>query len=177
MALLESREYREAVDVFEEGLRIARETRALLTLDGEIGGLLALALAGTGEIDRALEVAREAVETSDRRQTRRCGIVARLSLAQVLRVAQGKDATGEIESVLNHVANEVVETGARIYLPRVHEERGELALLKGNLGSFDIEFQIAQELEVEMGVEIHAARLAERLKLESERESEAKSKA
>jgi adenylate cyclase len=173
MALLEAREYRESVDALEEGLRIARETRAFLTFDGELGGLLARALAGAGEIDRALEVAREAVETCDRRQTRRSGIVARLCLSQVLRVAQGKDAADEVESVLNRVAIDVVETGARIYLPRVHEERGELALLKGNYSGFEIEFQIAHELEVEMGVEIHAARLAERLEAESEPESDA----
>ena len=130
--------------------------------------MLARAYLGLGEVDRALEVAREAVETSDKRQTVRCACVARLSLSQVLRAAHGKDAADEIKSVLDRVADDLLDSGANLYMPRLHEERGELALLREDHASFEIEFQAAHELDVEMGSEARARRLAERLESEAE---------
>ncbi len=129
--------------------------------------MLAQAYVGLGEFDRALEVAREAVAVSDRRQTQRCACVARLGLSRALRAAHGKDAIDEIESVLERLAQDVIESGAAVFMPRLHEERGELALLREDYADFDVEFQLAHELAVEMGAETRAARLAERLESEA----------
>ena len=60
-----------------------------------------------------------------------------------------------------------MESAADLYMPRLHEERGELALVRGDRRGFEIEFQAAHELDVEMGAERHAERLAERLELET----------
>ena len=65
-------------------------------------------------------------------------------------------------------ALDVQESGAHLFMPRLHEERGELALLREDHASFEIEFQAAHELDVEMGSEARARRLAERLESEAE---------
>ena len=64
--------------------------------------------------------------------------MARLSLSQALRAAHGKDAADEIDSVLERLAQDVQDSGARLFMPRLHEERGELALLRGDRVGFEI---------------------------------------
>jgi tetratricopeptide (TPR) repeat protein len=126
-------------------------------------GLLAEACAGLGDTARAREAAAEAVAVAEREGVRYASIW--ISLARVLRSTDGLAAEREIEATLGRALELVEETGARIFVPQVHEERAELARLRGDDTTHERELREAHRLYTEMGATGHAKRLAEKLEL------------
>jgi tetratricopeptide (TPR) repeat protein len=122
---------------------------------------LAEACAGLRDTARAREVAAEAVAIADREGVRHAGIP--LSLARVLRSADGLVAEREIEAALDRALELVEETGSRVFVPEVHQERAELARLRGDDATRERELREAHRLYTEMGATGHAERLAREL--------------
>jgi tetratricopeptide (TPR) repeat protein len=119
---------------------------------------LAEACAGLGDTARAREAAAEAVALADREGVRLA--LVPLSLARVLRSADGLAAEREIEAALDRALELIEETGSRVLVPRVHEERAELARLRGDDATRERELREAHRLYTEMGATGHAKRLA-----------------
>ncbi len=72
-------------------------------------------------------------------------------------------AEREIEAALDRTLELVEETGARVFVPEVHEERAELARLRGDDNTCERELREAHRLYTEMGATGHAERLAREL--------------
>jgi len=89
----------------------------------------------------------------------------RLSLARVLRGADGLAAQQEIEAALDRALELIEETDSRVFVPQVHEERAALAQLLGDDATRQRELREAHRLYTEMGATGHAERLAEELGL------------
>ena len=89
---------------------------------------------------------------------------ARLAVAQVLTRAEGPAAAEEIGRALDRAAELVEHSGARLYQPRVHEARAELARVLGDQAERDRELREAHRLYTEMGATGHAQRLAKELR-------------
>jgi class 3 adenylate cyclase/tetratricopeptide (TPR) repeat protein len=119
---------------------------------------LAAARAGLGDHSRAREAAAEAAAIADREGVRHASI--QLSLARVLRSADGLAAEREIEAALDCALGLIEETGSRVFMPEVHEERAELARLRGDDATRERELREAHRLYTEMGATGHAERLA-----------------
>jgi tetratricopeptide (TPR) repeat protein len=124
---------------------------------------LAEACARLGHAARAREVAAEAVAVADRDGVRHGSV--RLSPARVLRMTDGLSAQREIEAALDRALVLIEETGSRVYVPQVREERAELARLRGDEATRERELRDAHRLYTEMGATGHAERLAEKLGL------------
>jgi adenylate cyclase len=152
---------------FEEA-RAALE-HALATRPGSRGrnalalALLAEACARLGETALAREASAEAVAIANREDMRQAQI--QVCLARVLRSADGLAAEQEIEAALDHTLELAQETGARVFVPQVHEERAELARLRGDDATRDHELRMAHRLYTEIGATGHARRLATELGL------------
>jgi predicted ATPase/class 3 adenylate cyclase len=124
---------------------------------------LAEVCAGLGDYARAREAAAEAVAIADREGVRHASI--QISLARVLRSADGLAAEREIEPALDRALELIEETGSRVFMPEVHEERAELARLRGDDTTRERELREAHRLYTEMGATGHAERLARELGL------------
>ncbi len=124
-------------------------------------GFLAEACAGLGDDARAREAAAEAVALADREGVRTP--LQSLSLARVLRSADGLAAEREIEAALDRALELIEETGSRVFVPQVHEERAELARLRGDDATRERELREAHRLYTEMAATGHAERLAKEL--------------
>jgi adenylate cyclase len=159
-AHLGNEESEEARTSLEHALAIAPGYRAQ---NAHVLAHLADACAGLGDYARAREAAAEAVAIADREGVRRASI--QISLARVLRSADGLAAEREIEAALDRALELVEETGSRVFVPEVHEERAQLARLRGDDATRERELREAHRLYTEIGATGHAKRLAEELGL------------
>jgi len=150
----------EARAALEQSLGVSPGSRAQNTA---VLAYLAVACAGLGEPARAREAAAEALAIADREGVRH-GLI-QIPLARVLRSTGGLAAEREIEAALDRALELVEEGGLRAYVPQVHEERAELARLRGDEPTRDRELREAHRLYTEMGATGHAERLAKELSL------------
>jgi tetratricopeptide (TPR) repeat protein len=151
-AHLQREEWAEAIEILDRPYMVLQHSY-----------LLALAYLGKGDAERALALARQQVAAYRAGGALVQEIVAQLTLAQVLRTI---DAAGEREATEASLARAeelVRETGARFYLPQVHEQRGRLARALGQPEDADRELREAQRLYAEIGITHHAERLAREL--------------
>jgi hypothetical protein len=103
-------------------------------------------------------MAREAIAVA--RATGQSEIQAQIALARALRLADGLESGGPISAALGRAEELIEEFGARVYRPRVCEERAELASLRGDAAARARELREAQRLYTEMGATGHAERMA-----------------
>jgi adenylate cyclase len=150
----------EARSALEHALAVSPGSRAQ---DSSVLGYLAEAYAGLGDTPRAREAAAEAVAIADREGVSNVQIP--ISLARARRSAEGLAAEQEIEAALDRALELVEETGSRVFVPPVHEERAELARLRGDEATRERELREAHRLYTEMGATGHAERLARELGL------------
>jgi tetratricopeptide (TPR) repeat protein len=148
----------------EEWQAAARTLEPLQTFGG-IGQLLAQAYLGCGDRDRARSVAEQAVA-----QNRAIGallyeIHALRTLARVLRTIDPARELETIEASLSRAEDLVRETGARLVLPSLHEERAQLARALQRPSDADRELREAHRHYTEIGATGHAKRLAKELEL------------
>jgi tetratricopeptide (TPR) repeat protein len=152
-------EWEDAVKCLETALAIARETGTFLQAEALVLANMADAYRGCGDLDRAIDVAREAVEVARSRSTRMHECRAGLLLGRAL-LARG-DAADLVEAgqALAGALDIVTRTEARGYEPYV---RAELAALAGLRGDDDLrrrEIAHAAALFREIGAEARAAEL------------------
>jgi tetratricopeptide (TPR) repeat protein len=154
-AHLDNGQLEEARAALEHSLAISPGSRAQ---HADLLAPLAEACAGLGDHARAHEAAAESVAIADREGMRHGQI--QVSLARVLRSTDGLAAEREIEAALDRALELIEETGSRVYVPRVHEERAELARLRGDDTTRERELREAHRLYTEMAAAGHAERLA-----------------
>jgi tetratricopeptide (TPR) repeat protein len=148
----------------EEWEEAARTLEPLRTLGG-IGHLLAQAYLGCGDHDRARSVAEQAVSQHRASGALTYEIWALRALACVLWTIDPAREVETIEASLSRAENLVRETGARLHLPSLHEERARLALALQKPSDAERELREVHRLYTEMGATGHAERLARELGL------------
>jgi len=156
-------QWREARDLYEEAISLARERRAALSEVAYIQGRLADACLELGQEGPAREAAEAAVAFYRDHPLWTLEPGAQLALARVLIRTEGADAREQIEAALARVETLVEETGARMWLPFLHERRADLARALGDEAGRERELREAHRLFAEIGAEGHAARLAREL--------------
>jgi tetratricopeptide (TPR) repeat protein len=158
LAQLRNGQLEEARGALEHALAIFPASQAL---NSWVLAQRAEACACLGDTARAREAAAEAVASAEREGVRNALI--QLSLARVLRSADGLAAEREIEAALDRALELVEETGSRAFVPQVHEERAALARLLGDDSTRQRELREAHRLYTEMGATGHTERLAREL--------------
>jgi adenylate cyclase len=146
----------------EEWEEAARTLEPLRTLSGT-GQLLAQAYLGCGDRDRARTLAEQAVARNRAIGALGFEIPALRTLARVLRTIDPAREVETIEASLSRAEDLVRETGARRFLPSLHEERAGLARALQRPSDADRELREAHRLYTEMGATGHAQRLAAEL--------------
>jgi class 3 adenylate cyclase/tetratricopeptide (TPR) repeat protein len=149
----------EAVHALETSLRISRDEDVQRIEQPLILASLADAYLGRSEIERALATASEAIEVSRRLGTRWKEIPAQLSKARALRMRGDEDAAEGATTARREAEELVKETGARVYLPLLSEERAALAALLGDAAARERHLREAHRLYTEIGATGHAERV------------------
>jgi tetratricopeptide (TPR) repeat protein len=158
-ALLLDERFDEAQRVLERGLDYADEGGVRLLRSG-IQGALADALAGLGRVEEAVALANEAIENG---QVVLMMALAHVSRIRALRLRDGLASAPEIESNLDAVAALVEEHGMRGVARAIHEERAQLAKLRGDSEGFQAELGRARDVADELGATGHLERLKREL--------------
>jgi tetratricopeptide (TPR) repeat protein len=158
-------EWNPAVGELEQGLQMARETRACLVFEAHVLVALAQAYLSLGDSGRAGGMVDEAVAVARRRSTKFFECEAQLTRARVLLRAEGAKASADIRAALGEAQRLVEETGGRSQEPLIHEELAELARLNGDESTHERELREAHRLFTEMGAAGHAERLAKEVGL------------
>jgi class 3 adenylate cyclase/tetratricopeptide (TPR) repeat protein len=144
-------EWEDAVRCLEAALAIARETGTFLQAEALVLANMADAYRGCGDLDRAIDVAREAVEVARSRRTRMHECRAGLLLGRAL-VARAEAADlVEAEQALADALAIVTRTEARGYEPYVRAELAALAGLRGDHASCRREIAHAAALFRDIG--------------------------
>lgn len=125
-------EWEDAVRSLETALAIARETGTFLQAEALVMANMADAYRGCGDLDRAISVAREAVEVARTRRTRMHECRADLFLGRALLARGGENDLLEAERALADAMTIVVKTEARAYEPYVRTELAALAAARGD---------------------------------------------
>jgi len=147
----------------EQALAIGRERDVAQFAEPLTLALLARALTGQGEAERAVATAREALALAERAGTVEFEASARRTLAWALLRRDGAGARSEAEAQLERAEDIYEETGARGFLPLLHLERAELARACGDEAARERELREAHRLAIELGATGHARRLAAEL--------------
>jgi hypothetical protein len=127
--------------------------------------LLAQAYLGSGDREGARAIAEQAVARNRAIGALNHEIPALRSLAQVLRAIDPAREAETIEASLSRAEDLVRETGARLRLPPLHEERARLAQALRRASDAERHLREAHRLYTEMGATGHAKRLAQELGL------------
>jgi class 3 adenylate cyclase/tetratricopeptide (TPR) repeat protein len=139
----------EAIATLEEALHGAA-TGANREFEGWSGAELALALLARGDLDRAEDVARTAVDVARGQNSRGDEVRASLALAQT-QIKRGSEAAqASAESVLERAQAMIAETGVFGYQPDVHKCRAMLAKLRGEESEAERESECAVRLLADM---------------------------
>jgi tetratricopeptide (TPR) repeat protein len=158
-AYFEVGSYAEAVTALEKSREIVRESHTGFEMDPAAATWLAEVYAYSGEPERALQLAEEAVIGARGR-----GVVVlawtRIILARVLLRTKGLASRREIEASLDEASGLVRQMEFRMTEPFLHVERAELARLTGNEAARQRELREAHRLFTEIGAPIRAAEVS-----------------
>ena len=153
-------EWEDAVRCLESSLGIARETGTFLQAEALLLANMSDAYRGCGDLDRAIDVAREAVEVARTRRTRMHECRASLFLGRAL-VARGEPADlQEADRALADALAIVNKTEARAYEPYVRAELAALAAARGDTALRRREVAHAAALFRDIGAEARAVEIA-----------------
>jgi adenylate cyclase len=162
MTLLLDREWAQAAETLERVVADMRTRRVSLWIEALAVDRLAEALLGTGDLAAAEARAREVRELARTRRIR-LGYRGPLLLARIVARARGATARAEVEQLLEESVAYLEETGAKAWVPLLHEARAELERACGDAAAAERELREAQRLYAEMGATGHAERLAREL--------------
>jgi class 3 adenylate cyclase/tetratricopeptide (TPR) repeat protein len=152
-------EWHEAIAALEYSLEVARASGTGLEGQPFRLAFLAEALAATGDVDRARDLAREAVRRATERGRRFVEAEANRALARVLMTTDGLDALGDIKPALDKSLALAREMGARGLEPLILLDHARLARLRGDEAAARYLLQEAQALFAAVGAPEQAARL------------------
>ena len=152
-------EWEGAVRSLEMSLAIARETGTFLQAEALVLANMADAYRGWGDFDRAISVAREAVEVARTRRTVMHECRACLFLGRALLARGGAVDIPEAESALADAMSIVHRTEARAYEPHVRAELALLAAAQGDETSRRREIAHAAALFRDIGAEARASQV------------------
>jgi hypothetical protein len=155
-------EWRDALEVLEEALAIARKRR-LQSWESGVLAVMAAAHLGLGDRLKALAVAEETIAISRRRGSRFFEFSALLTRARALRKVHGIQATKDIEASLAEADAWLEMSGAKSYEPFLHVERAELARLTGDDSTRERELREAHRRFTDIGAPIRAEQVAREL--------------
>jgi tetratricopeptide (TPR) repeat protein len=142
----------------------ARQHKLGLEAEASYLALLAEALAGTGELEKALATAEEAVTVACRKKTLFWELQAQISLAGILlRRKQIKDQP-RIAKTLERAVELVAKTGGEVMRPFVIKRQAEFAKLKGNGARHQRMLQEAHRRFLSIEATGYAERLAVKLR-------------
>jgi tetratricopeptide (TPR) repeat protein len=150
--------YHDALEYCERSLRIARESGTLLQSEAVFVTNLAAAYVGTGDLERGIEVAREAVTIARDRHTPLFECRALLVCVRAL-LAGGATHLEEAAATLHDALAIVERTGAAGYEPFLRVEAARLARMRGDVASGESELAEASRQFRRMGADGHADRL------------------
>ncbi len=160
-AHVENADWAEATVALEQSRSVMHETGIGLEWEGVVLSWLSEAYLGLEDHAKAREAADRALDFVQRFPDAKAnGIFVRLALAKNLLAARDGVSREAVEQELQTLAALLEETGAAVFLPRVHEARGELAHLLGDDATHQRELREAHRLYTEMGATGHAKRLA-----------------
>jgi adenylate cyclase len=151
-----------AIEILERAIGFAREGSGR-EREPEMLAMLAEALTDAGELDRAHEVAEEAVELARSFGTQVYECMAHLAVAGLELRRGAPDAADRVAGALDAAEKLVEQTGARALAPRVEEQRARLARLQGDPQGFASRLRAAHALYAEIGARGHAERVAAEL--------------
>lgn len=153
-------EWHEAVRCLETALSIARETGTFLQAEALMLANMADAYRGCGDLDRAVDVAREAVEVARTRRTVMHECRASLFLGRVLVARADPGDLAEADRALAEAMAVVAKSEARAYEPYVRLEFAALAGARGDEAAERVELARAAEVFREIGAQGRAAGLS-----------------
>ena len=119
-------DFSDAIGVFCDGLSYLRETRAAMEYEAEMIASLADCYYRNGDLERAIAIAREAIELARRRSARLPECRASISLGGALLAAHGPVRAKEAEELFQSAENLIRITGASIYDRHLRRERAFL---------------------------------------------------
>jgi class 3 adenylate cyclase/tetratricopeptide (TPR) repeat protein len=153
-------EFEDAVQCLESSLAIARETGTFLQAEALVLANMSDAYRGCGDLDRAIDVAREAVEVARARRTRMHECRASLFLGRALVTRSGDHDLIEAEQALADAMAIVNRTEARAYEPYVRAELAALAAARSDESLRRREMAHAAALFRDIGAEARAIEVA-----------------
>jgi class 3 adenylate cyclase/tetratricopeptide (TPR) repeat protein len=158
VACFMSERYHDALEYSERSLRIARESGTLLQSEAVFVTNLAAACVGTGDLERGIALARDAVAIARERHTPLFECRALLVCLRAL-LAGGVQHADEAAATLAAAMAIVERTGATGYEPFLRVEASRLARLRGDAASGASELAEASRQFRQMGANGHAERL------------------
>ncbi len=156
-------EWKEAKDLIEPTLTIARTRRVGLMNETTLLTFLAAANLELGELDLALETVEEALRLQTSGGNPLQEPLALVTKAKILRLTEGAKARQEMESILEKAAMRAEQLSAVAHAPLIHRERAELARLLGDEAGYKREMGEALRLYKEMKADGHVERLEKEL--------------
>jgi tetratricopeptide (TPR) repeat protein len=161
-AFLEVGSYAEAVTALVQSREIVRESHTGFEMEPAAAVFLAEAYAYSGDAERALRMAEEAVAGARQR-----GVVvlplAQLALARVLLLTKGLASRGAIEAALEEASRLARQMELKMLPPFLCVERAELARLAHDETTRQRELREAHRLFLEIGAPIRAEQVAKEL--------------
>jgi tetratricopeptide (TPR) repeat protein len=117
----------DAVHQFGEGLEFLRRTRAAMEYEPEMLASLADCHCRLGETERALAIAKEAIDIARIRSARLPECRASITYASALMDMHGATRLDEAEALIRRAESLISQSGARIYRPLLTEARARLS--------------------------------------------------
>ncbi len=154
----------EAVALLEDALDQGRANRTAQDILLLHRWVLALAHLGLGDVERARAVADEAIALCSAQDARVSLCQSHLARTEILRV-DPRAPKGAAEADLEAAEQLVEKTGARLFLPLIHEEHARLARTIGDDARCERELREAHRLYLEMKATRQAERVAKDLEL------------
>ncbi len=159
VANMMTKQWDDAVSIFENALRLSRDSGTLLQSEALLLANMAEAYRGSGQYELARGYAEEAMKVARKRGTAMHECRANLFLGRVLVRSDNGSSAKKAEKPLKRALAIVEKTGARAYEPFVRVELAALALKRGDDKTFDRHCERACELFSEIGAAAHAESL------------------
>ncbi len=163
-AHLVGRRWSQGQKSLDYALSQARRNKLGLEAEASYLALLAEAQAGTGELEKALATAQEAVTVARRKKTLFWELQAQISLAGILLRRKQVEDQRRIPKVLARAIELVAKTGGEVMRPFVIKRQAEFAKLKGDGAGHQRLLQEAHNQFLSIEAHGYAERLALKLR-------------
>jgi adenylate cyclase len=149
-------EWRQAIEIVDEALAVARRRRISLADMPLLLSIRARAQIGLGEISGARSSAQEAIVIALRCGTRFYEAQARLQLARAIMAEPASGEARSAQAELDQALSIVEASGIRSYAPHIHLEVGRIAHAVGDNAGYQREVECAHRLFLDVGATARA---------------------